>query len=81
MCFCTYLSRALFDSLGTYFKRYEDLTQEVLGSSPACLSWPLFTFFCSPLHAGNRQLSSEAEANQTMQNLLLSNIPWNWGSC
>ncbi|XP_069877192.1 CDGSH iron-sulfur domain-containing protein 1 isoform X5 [Dipodomys merriami] len=31
-------ARALFDSLGTYFKHCEDLTQEVLGSSPACLS-------------------------------------------
>ncbi|XP_076981398.1 CDGSH iron-sulfur domain-containing protein 1 [Tamandua tetradactyla] len=31
-----------------------------------------------PLHAGNRQLSSEAEANQTMPNFLLSNIPWSW---
>lgn len=28
------LSRALFDSLGTYFKHCEDVTQEVLGSSP-----------------------------------------------
>ncbi|XP_025253185.1 CDGSH iron-sulfur domain-containing protein 1 isoform X1 [Theropithecus gelada] len=32
----------------------------------------------SPLHAGNRQLSSEAEANQIMQNFLLSIIAWSW---
>nr|XP_055209903.1 CDGSH iron-sulfur domain-containing protein 1 isoform X1 [Gorilla gorilla gorilla] len=32
----------------------------------------------SPLHAGNRQLSSETEANQIMQNFLLSNIAWSW---
>ncbi|XP_043452302.1 CDGSH iron-sulfur domain-containing protein 1 isoform X1 [Prionailurus viverrinus] len=32
----------------------------------------------SPLHAGNRQLSSEAEANQTMQSFLLSSVLWNW---
>ncbi|XP_019291630.1 CDGSH iron-sulfur domain-containing protein 1 isoform X1 [Panthera pardus] len=31
-----------------------------------------------PLHAGNRQLSSEAEANQTMQSFLLSSVLWNW---
>ncbi|XP_028007325.2 CDGSH iron-sulfur domain-containing protein 1 isoform X2 [Eptesicus fuscus] len=32
----------------------------------------------SPLRAGNRQLSSEAEANQTLQNFLLSNSLWMW---
>ncbi|XP_074238358.1 CDGSH iron-sulfur domain-containing protein 1 isoform X1 [Saimiri boliviensis] len=32
----------------------------------------------SPLHAGNRQLSSETEANQIMQNFLLSIIAWSW---
>ncbi|XP_036995814.1 CDGSH iron-sulfur domain-containing protein 1 isoform X1 [Artibeus jamaicensis] len=32
----------------------------------------------SPFRAGNRQLSSEAEANQTMQSFLLSNILWKW---
>lgn len=28
--------------------------------------------------AGNRQLSSEAEVNQTTQNFLLSHILWKW---
>ncbi|XP_043782127.1 CDGSH iron-sulfur domain-containing protein 1 isoform X1 [Cervus elaphus] len=32
----------------------------------------------APFHAGTRQLSSEAEANQTMQHPLLSTILWNW---
>ncbi|KAK1333672.1 hypothetical protein QTO34_006058 [Cnephaeus nilssonii] len=31
-----------------------------------------------PLRAGSRQLSSEAEANQTLQNFLLSNSLWMW---